>query len=77
MIKYSEKEKYLFKTLGYEYLFDFPVEPYTLYRIAAENAFINNHQGPIIDALRKGLRAFTESKPYRLTKEFDDLITFD
>lgn len=79
---YSEQEIKLFKDLGWTYLFtgsyvENPIEPWAMYQIAAEQAFINNLQGPIIDALRKGIKAITECKPYRKTPEFEELIKYN
>jgi hypothetical protein len=70
--KYSDKEIKLFERLGYkDLLFS---EPYQLYQIVALDAFMNDKTGEDVDSIRKCLKAFKVGKPYRLTKEFDDLI---
>lgn len=79
---YSDQEIRMFKDLSWGYLFegtfvDNPVEVWPMYRMAAEKAFIENTQGPAVEALRKGIRAMTECKPYRRTPEFEELIKYD
>lgn len=78
---YSDQEIKLFKDLGWGYLFentfvDNPIEPFVMYRMASESAFINNSQGNAVEALRKGMKAMSESKPYRFTPEFEKLIDY-
>lgn len=74
---YSEKEKNLFVSLGYEDMLNLHVEPITLYRIASEKAFLTGDEGALIGSLRRCFKAVLEANPYRLTEEFDDLISFD
>lgn len=75
--KYSQQEIKLFTALGYKELINTPIEPLRLYRLCVEKAFINNWSGPHIEALRKGFKSLGDCYPYRMTKEFDDLIAFD
>jgi hypothetical protein len=52
--------------------------PLTLYKSAIESAFAGNWQGPHVEALRRIAKALATNKPpTRLTKEWDDLITFE
>lgn len=78
---YSEQEIILFNDLGWSYLFegtfiDNPIEPWAMYRMAVEGAFINNAQGLAVEALRKGMKAMMDCKPYRRTPEFEELISY-
>ena len=78
---YSDQEIRMFKDLGWTYLFEGTfientVEVWTMYRMAAEKAFINDAKGQAVEALRKGIRAMTECKPYRRTPEFEELIHY-
>lgn len=73
--KFSEKEVALFKTLGFENLLH--SEPYVLYQMAALYVFMENKTGNSVESVRRCLRAMQNGSPYRLTKEFDDLIEND
>ena len=73
--QYSEKELKLIEQLGY---MDLPsVEPIVLYRIMATNLFKQNKTGVLVDSVRRCLNAIDNGTPYRLTKEFDELILLD
>lgn len=73
--QYSEKELKLIKELGY---MDLPsIEPIVLYRVMAMNLFKQNKTGVLVDSVRRCLNAIDEGTPYRLTKEFDDLIVLE
>jgi hypothetical protein len=73
--QYSQKELKLIEQLGY---MDLPsVEPITLYRIMAMNLFKQNESGVLVDSVRRCLNAIDNGAPYRLTKEFDDLILLE
>lgn len=75
-IVYSKAEQALFEALGFKDLLSH-LEPWGLYRMASEKAFVNNLQGPEIEALRRGTKALlVDCKPYRMTPEFDSLVTF-
>jgi hypothetical protein len=81
-LEYSDQEIRMFRDLGWGYLFqgsyeDNPIATWAMYKIAVEKAFIENTQGPAVEALRKGTRAITECKPYRRTPEFEELIKYD
>jgi hypothetical protein len=77
MNRYSLQEIKLFTALGFDYLIEVTsIEPPTLYRMAAEQAFLNNVSGPAIEALRRGLTAITKCQYYRMTPEFEALISF-
>ncbi len=61
-----------FKLIG-EMYFNEP----TVLEILGKACFIENVTGPAVDSLRRCLKALSVSKPYRLTKEYDDLIQLD
>lgn len=76
--KYSDAEWKLFQKLGFVEILDH-VSPVQVYRYAVEDAFINNKQGPAIEALRRGAKEFIQqtSGLFRMTKEFDALLEFE
>ena len=71
-IQYSQKEQELFTSLGYKDLLT--QEPVVLYRMVAINLFKQGKTGDLVDSVRRCLNAIDNGTPYRLTKEFDDLI---
>lgn len=74
MIKYSDKEQQLINCLGFK---DFLAqEPAVTYKTLALHCFSQNLQGSLLDSVRRCYMALQNGKPYRLTKEFDDLIQF-
>jgi len=77
MTKYSAAEEKLFKALGLEHLLKAPILAVGTYRLAIEEAFINNLQGPAVDALRRAGKSMQNSTPYRFTTAFDALIAFE
>lgn len=72
-IKYSEKEKILIKSFGFEELMPF-IDPISLYKFMMEKAFINRDIGKNVDSLRSCIKAINKGYPNRLTKEWDNLI---
>lgn len=79
--EYSDQEIRMFKDLGWGYLFegsfvDNPIQVWGMYKMAVEKAFINKTEGPAVEALRKGIKAMTECKPYRRSPEFEELIHY-
>ena len=71
--EYSTKEIQLFK------YFDVDTNhftPPTAYRLAVETAFVNDMHGPEVQSLRRCARALRDTKVYRLTKEWDQMIWF-
>ena len=75
--KYSDQEKKLFEALGLIWSIDqLGYSPPMAYENAALRAFVHNMTGPAVEALRRGYIAFTEGTAFRLTPEFDKLITF-
>lgn len=76
--EYSEAEAKLIKACGYSHLLELAksCDMPTIYRICVVDGFINNHQGPQYDALRRAYKAIEECNPYRMTAEFDELIKF-
>lgn len=72
MPEYSKKEQLLFEQLGYSDML--AQEPIVLYRMVALNLFKQGNVGILVDNIRRCLNAIDTGTPYRLTKEFDDLI---
>lgn len=50
------------------------VSPEQLYRRMMEKAFLSNDQSDYAKSLRRCIEAFRKCKPYRLTKEWDEMI---
>lgn len=75
--QYSKKEQQLFTALGYSDLLN--QEPAVLYRMVALNLFKENSYTKefLIESVRRCLNAIDNGTPYRLTKEFDELILLD
>lgn len=70
---YSKSEVKLIKFFKMESYIHLPAPD--LYRMMVENAFINDIRSRYTNALRKASEAvLINMKPYRMTKEFDDLI---
>lgn len=74
---YSEKEQQPFTSLGYNYLMNLMNIPPDAYNIVAMNSFTKNLNGKQIDSIRRCICALQAGTPYRLTKEFDDLIELE
>ncbi len=73
---YSENEIKLFTALGWaEYLEMSAIYPPTLYQMAVNKAFNDKVKSPEVDALRRGFESIKNCKPYRMTDEFEKLIT--
>ncbi len=73
---YTQNEQKLFLALGFGHLMAVIENPPALYRMAVETHFIENNQGPAIEALRRGFGALSACKPYRCTSDFEKLIEF-
>lgn len=73
--KYSEKELSLFETLGFDHVLYSHVERSTMYRMLVEHCFIENIEGEKANSVRRCMVAFRNGYPFRLTKDFDNLIT--
>lgn len=73
--RYSEKELNLFEALGFEYRMYDHVEPSVMYRMLVEHCFMENIQGDLAESVRRCINAFWQGYPFRLTPEFDGLIT--
>ena len=74
--EYSQKELKLIEHYGFlEIIKKVELNPPSLYRMMMEKAFVDNDQDIYHEALRKCMEAFMDCKIYRLTKEWDDLIT--
>lgn len=74
--EYSQEELRLFEHFGYLDLATSMMAP-ALYRICVEKAFLDNIQGPAVDALRRGAKAINDCTPYRMTREFNALVDFE
>lgn len=73
MNQWSPAETRLFDLLGLTNLL--PLPPGQAYRLACEAAFLSGEEGPVIEALRRGSKAFLLAQgPTRLTPEFDALV---
>ena len=73
-MKYSEKEQQLINALHFGDFLN--QEPAVTYRALALHCFSKNLQNYLADNVRRCYNALQEGTPYRLTKEFDDLIEF-
>lgn len=73
----SNKEIQMFKMLGLERLLSKLDDPVTLYRLAVENTFCNNLQGPAVDSLRRCYTAIRKCSVYRCTPEWEALIKLE
>lgn len=74
--EYSEKEKQLFHSFGYDDTMLSYIDPVNMYKMAAINAFVNRYTGSNVEALAKAMKAIGKCGPYRHTPEFEQLITF-
>jgi hypothetical protein len=74
VIKYSDKEQQLINALHFGDLLS--QEPAVTYRTLALYCFSKGLQGSLADSVRRCYNAMVNSYPYRLTKDFDDLIEF-
>jgi hypothetical protein len=54
---------------------DSSIMPPNVLRILAEECFINGKTGPAVESLRRVLKAFHGGKIYRMTPEYEALIT--
>jgi hypothetical protein len=72
-MKYSNKEQQLINALHFGDFLN--QEPAVTYRALALHCFSKGLQGYLAESVRKCYNALQEGTPYRLTKEFDNLIT--
>lgn len=77
----SDAEHKLFKALGHEWLIkqcehEYAIPAPKAYDMVAMEMFKENRTGPAVEALRRGINALHNCKVYRLTPEFDELISF-
>lgn len=76
--KYSENEKKLIKSIS-PYWGDLIekhyIAPLNLYKILAIDCFLSKKEGVEVDALRRALQTLECGKLYRLTPEFEELIS--
>ena len=77
MHEYSKKEIQMFTALNpfYKKLIESNMAASGLYRIAVEDCFVQNLQGSAVESLRRTATALRDCKPYRMTPEFDSLIS--
>jgi len=74
--EYSNAEQEMFDALGMSHLAEF-MEPYWLYQEAMKTVFMDDAIGTAVEALRRGFKAMQNCKPYRMTPEFDALVTME
>lgn len=78
---YSEKEFAMIKALSplwaeiIESNCDSSLTASTILNRIAHNCFIDNTQGPAADSLRRCLKEMDAGTVYRMTKEYDNLIS--
>jgi len=72
-MKYSDKEQQLINALHFGDFLN--QEPAVTYRTLALHCFSKGLQGYLAESVRKCYNAMVNSYPYRLTEEFDNLIT--
>lgn len=51
--------------------------PPTVLDMVAMEVFLDNKQGPAVESLRRCINAVRNCSPYRMTSEYDALITLD
>ena len=71
-MKYSNKEQKLINALHFGDFLE--QEPSVTYKTLALHCFSKGLQGILAESVRRCYNAMQEGTPYRLTKEFDDLI---
>lgn len=76
-MEFSDREIWMFRQLGLQYLTYIGINPVSAYQIAIEKVFLSDREldSDAVECLRHTYRAVQKSRPSRLTKEFDDLIT--
>lgn len=75
---YSEKEKQLIRSLGFNDFLENNVPAPTMYNNIALHCFTNALTGPNVESVRRCCNAMIDiSGPKRLTDEFDCLISFE
>jgi hypothetical protein len=72
-MKYSDKEQQLINALGFGDFLN--QEPLETYRTLALYCFSQGLRGYLAESVRKCYNAMIYQTPYRLTQEFDNLIT--
>jgi hypothetical protein len=80
MGEYSKAELKLISVLSshwFNIIKQTSIIPSSIYGMIAQELFIENRQGPEVDALRRVCRAISDCKPYRRTPEFDALCKFE
>lgn len=76
-MKYSDKEQLMFRMLNIEYLTYLSISPISAYKMAVDTVFMREYdmENEAVKSLRRTYRAINDVTMYRMTKEFDDLIT--
>ena len=75
--EYSKAEWKLIDKFGLRYMAERrDVTPLTLYREMAMITVCTMMTGPAVEALRRALNALNQATVYRMTDEFDTLVTF-
>ena len=79
---FSKEEMIIIKALGFSYILDIPRKDhydnfvYDSYQIMVNRVFIDNKQGPAVDALRRCYSVITKCTAERSSKEFKKLAEF-
>jgi hypothetical protein len=73
-MNYSPKEHTLIEHFGFSDVAD-SMEPPVLYRVMAEKAFCEDMRGDAVDSLRRCLTALNRSSCFRMTEEWDEMIS--
>jgi hypothetical protein len=71
---YSDAEQELFDALGMSHLMEF-MDAHWLYQEAVKIVFMGSAEGSAVEALRRGFNAMQSCRVYRMTPEFDALIS--
>lgn len=73
--EYSKKEIELFEYFGIKDIYEDLTAP-QIYRMMVEKAFGKNMQGEHVESLRRCFNALMSCSVLRMTREWDDLISF-
>ena len=79
MFEYSKAERKLIESISPHWrkvIEQTNINPPNLYKILAQECFIQNTTGPDVEALRRACKAVDKCSPYRMTPEFDKLCEF-
>lgn len=72
--KYSKKELELFRAFNVSPNIIKELHHWEIHNLLMHRCFLNNLKGPHVDSLRRCMKALDGNGPYRMTKEYDELI---